>query len=242
MKCLACLAIALTVGAAYARGADYDHSEKSPLYEARLRVPASAMAMAPLRDRIFALYGKDVAEAKSEAKDDREGNKDFHPYMLDTRWRTSFENEIVLSLTDEIYADTGGAHPNSAFKTLVWDKRRARAVPLTALFAPGRENAALAAIAKAATDAWTRIYTQRAGQQPGADTDMASAGIGPDKLVNYALTYQPGQTKADGILLLYGAGEIWPHVLGDFRLVVPARVFVTYLAPEWAAVFAIRGS
>jgi hypothetical protein len=68
---------------------------------------------------------------------------------------------------------------------------------------------------------------------------MAGQGIGadPDKLKSYALTYAKGQTRANGIVLLYGAGEVWPHVLGDFRLAVPAAVFSKYLAPQWKLVF-----
>lgn len=242
MKTLASLTMGMMLVAAAAFGADYDRTEKSPLYEARLRVPAGAMTIAPLRDRILALHGKDVAELKDEAKEDQDGNKNFHPYFLDTHWRATFENNMVLSLSAEVFADTGGAHPNGAFETLVWDKRHARAVPIEALFAPGRAKAALAAIAKAATDAWTRAYVQRAGQDSGPDTDMATQGIGPEpaKLANYALIYAAGETKANGIVILYGAGQVWPHVLGDFRLAVPARVFASYLAPEWAGVFALR--
>lgn len=243
MKLLASLSMIVVLAIAPAWAADYDHSEKSPLYEARLRVPASAMAIAPLKDRIFALYGKDVAEVKSEAKDDQEGNKEFHPYLLDEKWRTTFENKTVISLSAETYADTGGAHPNGGFQTLVWDKRHARAVPLKALFEPGRAKPALTAIARAATDAWTRIYVRRTGQQPGPDADTASEGIGPEpsKLGSFALTHAEGQSKANGIVILFGAGQVWPHVLGDFRVGVPAKAFAPYLAPEWAGVFGADG-
>ena len=239
MKHLVSIPLGLLLVATSAFAADYDHSDKSPLYEARLRVPAAAMAIAPLKDRILSLYKKDVDEVKEEAKDDQEGNKYFHPYLIDTRWRTTFENEALLSLSCENYADTGGAHPNSSFETIVWDKRHARAVPIEALFAPGRAKPALAAIARAAEDAWTRSYIQKSGQRPGPDADLASAGIGPDpaKLASYALIYEVGQSKANGIVLLYGAGDVWPHVLGDFRLAVPARVFRSYLAPDWSGVF-----
>lgn len=239
MKSPACLSIVLAAAATAAFAADFDHTDKSPLYEARLHVPESAMAIAPLRDRILSLYKKDVAEVRDDAKDDSEGNKSFHPYLLDTHWRTTFENGVVLSLSAEVYADTGGAHPNSDFETLVWDKRHARAVPLPALFAPGQAKPALQVIAKAATDAWTREYIRKSGQKPGPETDLASQGIGPDpaKLANYALIYAAGETKANGLLILYGSGTAWPNVLGDFRLAIPARVFAPYLAPEWAAVF-----
>jgi hypothetical protein len=38
-------------------------------------------------------------------------------------------------------------------------------------------------------------------------------------------------------VLLFGAGQVWPHVLGDFRLTVPAAVFAKYLRPQWKRVF-----
>lgn len=239
MKILTRLSVGLMLMATSAFGADFDHTDKSPLYEARLRVPANAMAIAPLRDRILSLYKKDVAEVRDEAKDDSDGNKSFHPYLFDTRWRTTFENGAVLSLSAEVYADTGGAHPNSDFETLVWDKRHARAVSLPALFAPGQAKAALLAISKAATEAWTREYIRKSGQKPGPDADLATQGIGPDpaKLANYALIYAAGESKSSGLVILYGAGTAWPNVLGDFRLAVPARVFAAYLAPDWKDVF-----
>ncbi len=151
----------------------------------------------------------------------------------------TFENDAVLSLSAEINADTGGAHPNEAFQTLVWDKKANRAVPVDALFQPDQAKAALTAIADAASKAWTRTYIQRSGEKPGPNADIAGQAIGadPEKLKNYALTYAKGQTRANGIVLLYGAGEVWPHVLGDFRLTVPAAVFAKYLTPQWKLVF-----
>ena len=148
-------------------------------------------------------------------------------YDIDANWRVTYESGAVLSPSAEINADTGGAHPNQGFQTIVWDKRAARAASIDGLFAPDQAKAALAAIADAASKAWAKTYTQRSGEKPGPDADMAKDGIGPDpeKLKTYALTYAKGQTNANGIVLLYGAGQVWPHVLGDFRLPVPAAVF-----------------
>jgi hypothetical protein len=219
--------------------ADYDKTEKTSLYELRLRVPAAAMAIPPLKNRIMAQYAADSAQAKSDARDDRQDNPAFHAYDVDTNWRVTFQNDAVISLSSEIYADTGGAHPNGAFQAIVWDKRANRPVPIEALFAPDRRKAALSAIASAATAAWTKTYTKRSGQKPGPDADMAKDGIGPDpgKLKTYALTYASGHRTANGIVLLYGAGQVWPHVLGDFRLPVSAIVFAKFLAPQWKGLF-----
>jgi hypothetical protein len=239
MKLLATAAICLGLIATPALAADYDTTEKSPLYELHLRVPAAAMTIAPLKAKILALYKTDADQAKSDAKDDKEGNPSFHPYSVDTVWRVTFENDAVLSLSAEINADTGGAHPNQAFQTLVWDKAANRAVPIEALFQPDQAKAALNAIADAAIKAWTKAYVQRSGQQSGPETDVARDGIAadPQKLGNYALTYAKGQTAANGIVLLYGAGQAWPHVLGDFRLAVPSAIFAKYLTPQWKVVF-----
>jgi Deacetylase PdaC len=239
MKSLAAGLICLGLTAVPALGADYDTTEKSPLVELHLRVPETAVSIAPLKQKILALYKADADQAKADAKEDKEDNPGFHPYSIDTIWRVTFENDAVVSLSGDTNADTGGAHPNQAFQTIVWDKKAIRAVPIEALFGPDQVKAALTAIADAAGKAWTKTYIQRSGQKPGQDTDLAGNGIGaePAKLKTYALTYAKGQTAANGIVLLYGAGQVWPHVLGDFRLAVPAAVFTKYLAPQWKDVF-----
>src|SRR5580698_10495554 len=163
MKSLLAAAICLGLVATPALAADYDTTEKSPLYELHLRVPAAAMTIVPFKAKILALYKTDANQAKSDAKDDKEGNPSFHPYSVDTVWRVTFENDAVLSLSAEINADTGGAHPNHAFQTLVWDKAGNRAVLIEALFQPEQAKAALNAIAEAAIKAWTKTYVQRSG-------------------------------------------------------------------------------
>lgn len=241
MKRLIALA-ALWLATAPALAADYDKTEKSPLSEIRLRVPAAAVTIAPLWGRIMALYKSDADEARTEAKEDRESNPGFQPYSIDISWRVTFENDSVISLSADTYADTGAAHPGGSFQTLVWDKKTSRAVAINELFAPGQAKAALAAIADAAARAWGKVYAQRSGQEAGPQADLARDGIGPDagKLKTYALTRARGETAANGIVLLYGAGQVWPHVLGEFRLAVSATTFARYLAPQWRPVFAVR--
>jgi hypothetical protein len=227
----------LALATTSALAADYDRTEKTALYTLHLKAPEAAMAIPPVKDEILARYRGDADETRKEAADDKDGNPAFHPYQVDITWRVSFDSPAVLSLSGETYADTGGAHPNGAFQTLVWDKQANRAVPIEALFVPDQAKAALAAIADAAAKAWVKTYTQRSGDKPDADMPGDAIGPEPDKLKNYALTYAKGQATANGIVLLYGAGQAWPHVLGDFRLSVPAAVFAKYLAPQWKGVF-----
>ena len=64
-------------------------------------------------------------------------------------------------------------------------------------------------------------------------------GIAADEkhLGHCALTSAKGDSRANGIVLLYGPGEVWAHVLGDFRLSIPVAVFRDDLAPAWRAEF-----
>lgn len=142
MKRIAAAFVCLGLAAAPALGADYDATETSPLYEWHLHVPATAMTIVPLKDKILALYKADADQAKNDAKDDKEGNPSFHPYNIDTTWRVTFESDAVLSLSAETNADIGAAHPNDAFQTLVWDKKANRALPIEALFQPDQTKAA----------------------------------------------------------------------------------------------------
>ena len=105
MKSFAAALVCLGLATAPALGADYDTTEKSPLCELHLRVPATAMAIAPLKEKILTLYKADAEQAKSDAKEDKEGNPSFHPYSIDTVWRVTFESDAMLSLSADINAD-----------------------------------------------------------------------------------------------------------------------------------------
>jgi hypothetical protein len=227
-----------TIATAAIAGGDYDKTEKTKAYEIRLRIAGEAMKIAPLRDEIMARWKKESAEIKNESTSDlKEVPEYFHPYSLDANWRVTFENDHVISLSTNTFVDQNGAHPNGEFDSIVWDKRTNRVVPFHELFVAARAPEAFKAIAAAARKAWVRSMTEKAG----ADADMSEAdqGIGADekKLGHYALTYAKGDTKANGIVLLYGPGETWPHVLGDFRLSIPVAVFRDYLTPAWRAEF-----
>src|SRR5262245_3011425 len=111
MKLFAAIIAFLPLVVTPAQSADYETTEKTALVELHLRVPANAMAIAPLKNQILALFKSDADQAKADAKEDKDGNPSFHPYSIDTVWRLTFENESVVSLSAETIADTGGAHP-----------------------------------------------------------------------------------------------------------------------------------
>ena len=238
MRTVLC-ALALTLLATSAlAAAGYDKIEKTKAYDIRLRIAGAAMAIPKLRDEIMARWKKETAEIKEQSTSDlKEMPQYFHPYAFDADWRVTFENDHLISLSTNTFIDENGAHPNGAFDSIVWDKRANRVVAFHELFAPGKAQAAFKTIAEAARKAWKKSMVEKAG----ADAEMSDMdqGIGADEkhLGHYALTYAKGDSKANGIVLLYGPGEVWAHVLGDFRLSIPAAVFRADLTPAWRAEF-----
>jgi hypothetical protein len=226
-------------------GADYDSHDKTALYDFRLRAPATAMAIPRVKARILSDYAQAIDGMKDQAAQEKKDSPDsFRPYTIDVRWRTTFENPAVLSLSGETYSDTGGAHPNGDFQTVVWDKAAAKTLNLSDLFAPSQTKAALAAIHDAATRTWIKTVVKEsadAGEPMSVADAQSTAGTGAGGNDDqFALTYATGQSTANGIVFLYGAGAVWPHALGDFRIAVPVSLFGKYLAPQWKSVFGIR--
>jgi hypothetical protein len=173
-----------------------------------------------------------IRDNAREAKDE----PDFRPFELDVTWRVTFESPRLLSLSGLRYFEQGGAHPNGAYDSIVWDKPAGRAVPLADLFAPAKRAAALKAIAASAKAGFRKKYPPD-GEPDGFDPVSGEIAADPGKLGHYALTYAAGETKANGLVLLWGQGEAWPNVIGEVRLSVPVSVFRAWLAPQWAGEF-----
>src|SRR5437868_2641545 len=85
---------------------DYDKSTKTDAYDLRLRVPAAALAVAPLKAEIFKRWKKDSGEITAQAVEDKKDVPQFfHPYALDTQWRVTFESADVLSVSGYSFID-----------------------------------------------------------------------------------------------------------------------------------------
>ena len=238
MRTILCALGMCLVAMAALAATDYDKTEKTKAYEIRLRIAGTAMTIPKLRDEIMARWKKETAEIKEQSTSDlKDVPEYFHPYSFDANWRVTFENDHLISLSTNTFIDQNGAHPNGEFDSIVWDKRTSRVVPFHELFVPGRAPAAFTAIATAARKAWKKSVVEKAGAD--AETSDMDQGIAADEkhLGHYALTYAKGDTKANGIVLLYGPGEVWAHVLGDFRLSIPVAVFREDLTPAWRAEF-----
>jgi hypothetical protein len=215
--------------------------EKTDLYEIRIEVPKAIMSIDPLNKDVLKRFKSAADETKKSAEEGKKsGEAHFFGHSLETKWQVTFENADLISISGISDEYQGGAHPHTYFETIVWDKKAKRAIPLRALFNENQADLALKAISQAAQKSWIKIYSQRSGEAPSADLlKQAAEGISPagESMKNYVLTHAKGQANANGIVLLYGAGDIWAHALGEFRIAVPLSVFHQYLKPDWRAIF-----
>lgn len=237
LKLLLILILLSSVGLTAYSSKNYQKIEKAKLYTISLDLPNEILSIAPLKEdllRRFKVASDEVKKNADEVKKQRPGY--FSPLSLEIKWQVTFENSKVISISGMIYEYQGGAHPNNYYEAIVWDKKLQRAIPLGSLFNQNQSDLAFKAIAEAAQKSWIKIYSERSHEAPTAElVEQSKQGIKPDpqSLKNYVLTHAKGQTKANGIMLLYGAGEVWPHVLGEFCIPVPQAVFKQYLKPEW---------
>jgi len=238
MKTRIVTALLAGLAAAPAWGAGYGQDEKTDAYELNLKVPDAPLTIPALKAEILRRFQAVSKIVKDDAvQDKRDAPEDFHPYLLDSEWRVTFESPRVLSLSALNVTDNGGAHPSDDYDTIVWDKTAGRAVALPDLFAKPDLPAALHDIAEHAEASLRKRFPREEGQPADYDPVDGNIAADPAKLGHYALTHAQGESAANGIVLLWGAGEPWPNVMGDIKLSIPVAVFRKYLAPQWAAEF-----
>jgi peptidoglycan-N-acetylmuramic acid deacetylase PdaC-like protein len=89
--------------------------------------PAEAAAIALLDRKFRADMEKAYREALANGREDlklyrsqkREGARDFYSMT----WRAAGETSRLLSLQNELSTFTGGAHPNTSYDALIWDRK-----------------------------------------------------------------------------------------------------------------------
>jgi hypothetical protein len=230
------LLVALAAAPAWAGG--YSLDQKTAAYELSLTIPDAPAATPALKAEILRRFQAAAKSFKADAIGDRRDDpQGFRPYLFDSEWRVTFDSPRVISLSDLSVFDEGGAHPTNDYDTIVWDKQAAHAIALPDLFVRADLHAALSAIAEYAKASLRKKFPHEEGQPADYDPVEGNIAADPAKLGQYALTYAKGQTRANGIVLLWGAGAPWPNVMSDIKLSIPVAVFRKYLAPRWAAEF-----
>lgn len=143
MRLILLLMITATAAAAAPRRAPVPASDliirqSAPALDWRWRIAPEAATQPALLAAVRAEALKQAAIDKAKAaRDEAESTKagiPFRKYDTIIDWSLSADTPRLLALAGETYAFTGGAHGNTGFGTVIWDKAAGRRIGFADLF------------------------------------------------------------------------------------------------------------
>jgi hypothetical protein len=216
--------------------APFSYKASSPSAQVELTLPAALKTQPDLHARLYAQGVKDLKAFADGAAADHSEMADegvqVQPYARGVAWSTSAETSKLLSLEKKEYEFAGGAHPNSSYGELIWDKAMKRAVAPAALF---RKDADYARLDAALCAALQRAKADRAGSAP-LGGDIWTCPKWRESTFVLAPSNQAG--KAGGLIFLFPPYAVGPYSEGAYEVTIPYEVFAPYLAPAYADEFA----
>ena len=100
--------------------------------------PREAAAIPKLDLQLYEEAKRKLAEAQTNAQDDqsaaRQQKRQFHQHSFSMKWRAVGISPRLLSLRNQLRTFTGGAHPNTGYGSLLWDRRAGKQIAVSALF------------------------------------------------------------------------------------------------------------
>lgn len=215
-------------------------SVKTADYEFTYRWPAAADAIPALRARLAAeqselrrSLARDAGEARREAAADPDLR--FVPYQFSAEWKVVTSLPGWLSLSQMVSTYEGGAHPNSGFDSLVWDRAAGVARKPLDLFISAK--ALDAAIRGPFCDALDRERSVRRGAPVNrASGDEFDACIAPSEQT--LILGSSDRKRFNRLGLLVGPYAAGPYVEGSYEVTLPVTPAVLQaVKPEFRAAF-----
>ena len=121
-----------------AAAAPFKLERNSPTLEFSYEWPNEAAAIPALSKRfrgdLDQAFGRASEGARNDAKLAKEQKREFHPYFYSMSWKSAGQTPALLSLESDMGVFSGGAHPNSAYGALLWDRRLRKEIKFTDQF------------------------------------------------------------------------------------------------------------
>lgn len=212
--------------------------EDNDLYSYELSYPAAVARIPQLAKRIEEQAAKAraemIAEAKATQADAEVNGYSFHPHSLGQVWKVVADLPAYLSLSNEFYTFTGGAHGMYGLEGLVWDKANGRAMDSVELF---RSPAALgAAIGDALCAALDKERAAKGMEPPAGGVFPACPGLDQATVL---VGSSNGKTF-DRITVWYGPYVAGSYAEGAYELDFPmTAAMIEAVKPAHRAAFSV---
>lgn len=185
--------------------------------------------------RQLAAYRKDAETEKKQADAEK---YQFRQYELTVNWALELDHPKFLSLINFTWIYSGGAHGNSTFKTLTWDRAKQSTLKLDDLFA----DAAAAKGARKAIQVYVikdilrqKAENQKVPVESFTDEQVTSGVTGAFPAFTLNASDQAG--KIGGLHMWYPPYAVGAYAEGSFESRVPQEVFSHFLRDELKPVF-----
>lgn len=227
--------------AAAAAGKARKVSEDTALIDYDFSYPAAVGAIPELAERLEREAAKARAETIAMAREGQAEAKssgfDFNPYGLSHEWKVVADLPGYLSLSNEVYAFTGGAHGNYTTEGFVWDKAARRGFDSAELFrSPTALQDAMAGRVCTALDA---ERTARRGEPVDRSDDFMGGCPG---LEDAAILVGSSNGKTfDRITVYFGPYIAGPYAEGAYELDFPMTAeMLKAVKPAYRAAFSAK--
>ena len=230
------IAVALIANAAGAKPVKVEQNSKA--LEFSYSWPAEAATISALDRRFRSDMAKALREARANAREDEQltksQNRDFNPHFYSMEWTTAGESARLLSLQSENGSFTGGAHPNTSYGALLWDRRTNQQASIGSLFLRKGDFGALtqSAYCKA-------LDAERAKKREGEKLDLPEFNACPKySELAIAPVDRNKDGRFDGIDFVASPYVAGPYVEGEYSVVVPVSArLIAALKPEYRSSF-----
>ena len=199
--------------------------------------PADAAAIPALDRRIRLQMAKDFQQARSDALENlsasRQNHFEFHQSYFSLKWVTAGKSSRLLSLQSETDSFAGGAHPNSSYNSLLWERRQNRPTSVAALFARAGDFMGVTRAAYCrALDA--ERLKRREGEKLGGEfdecpkySDLAIAPVDRNR-----------NGRFDRLAFVASPYVAGPYVEGEYEIILPVTArLIAALKPEYRSSF-----
>jgi len=221
--------------------APFAYKSTTPYAEVELTLPQSVRSQADLHKRLYDAGLRDLHAFSEGSQADRTeagGDMDLGPYQKTIAFDSEVETPNLFSLARSDYEFTGGAHGNSTFAGVLWDKSLKEQITAAALF---RRNADLSALDVALCAA---VNAEKKARDPAAETLSLNAkadGLWScPRATQTAFVLAAGSVpgKAGGLTFLIAPYVVGPYSDGPMSVNVPQSAFRVLLDPAYVDEFA----
>jgi hypothetical protein len=213
----------LAFAATAAQAAGFNHSQESELLEFSYSWPAAVEAEPSLRETLRAEMNAEQRRARQIAEqwraETRFNGGDFQPHYFAKGWEVAGLSPQLLSLTASRETFSGGAHGNTDFSAILWDRQSRRPVPAAAMLGA----AALASMSERYCAALDAERAERRGEPVTRDPQDQFSLCPPLAEQVLAPTDSDGNGRFDTLAVLIAPYVAGPYAEGAYSPQLPFR-------------------